>query len=335
MKPECLKCHSVRNGLEYSCSNCGSVFDLRVDFKYREKTEDNFPYIREMVSLGEQTTPILKLDSFSLKLDYYSPTFSYKDRGSRTLVSFIKENVSTDTVINEDSSGNAGASIAAYASAAGMKSRVFVPLKGVKSKLDQIRLYGAEIVQVNGTREDVKNAAIKAEGVYAGHSYIPEFRDGIRTLSYEIFSQTNGSIPDAIYMPLSAGTLFTGVLRGFEHLLTSGEIDKIPDLVAVQPERNAPICSEVDGIRREFGSSVADALVTRDPPLRSIILDGIRKYGKCISVTDNEILEARDALSHKGILTEISSATVYAAFKKKKIGNRPMLILTGNGLKTL
>lgn len=335
MQAECLGCHRTRRGLESSCPDCGGIYDLKPDFNYRDKTLSNFPYVSKLIELGEVETPILNSDSFMAKLDYFHPTYSYKDRGSRILLSYLLEKAGASVTVNEDSSGNAGASIAAYSAAAGIRARIFVSRNSIKSKLEQIRAYGADVVEIDGTREEVSSAAKKAPGVYLGHSYWPEFRDGIRTLAYEIFRQCHYSMPDSIYVPLSAGTLFLGLVRGLEHLVSSGEIESVPKIITVQPELNSPICSELDGVGRNYGHSIADALVTRNSPLKDPIIDGIRKYGLCISVTEDEIIGARNSLSLKGVLAEYSSATVYAALRKKRIGNNPMIVLTGNGLKTL
>ena len=334
MQAICPVCGRARKGLTYICPECGSPFVMEPDFKFQDGVEKNFPYVKHIVSLGEVQTPVVSLKEFALKLDYYQPTFSYKDRGSRILISFLRENAGTGSIINEDSSGNAGCSVSAYGQSAGFRVRIFVPERAMPVKLSQIKAYGAEIVRVQGGRSEVAESARKADGIYAGHAYWPEFRDGIRTLAYEIFRQFD-HIPDSIYIPLSAGTLYLGLTSGFEHLQRSGEIDSVPEIIAVQPEGNSPVCSAIDGIKREFHETVADALITRKSPLLDILLEKIKKYGRCVYVSDSETISAHEDLSRKGILAEYSSAVALAGFRKKRIGSRPLIVLTGSGLKTL
>lgn len=339
MQAICSSCGSPRKNLEYRCRECNGVFDLSPDFKFRERVEDNFPYIRDWISLGEVTTPLVHRGNLHFKLDYFSPSYSYKDRGARTLISYLKSRVEDGGIdsINEDSSGNAGAAISAYGVAAGLNVNIFVPEKTSPAKVGQIKSYGANIIKVSGSREDVQIAAEKADGVYASHVMMPEFRDGIRTLSYEVFRQFDGRIPDNIFVPVSAGTLLLGVYSGFRHLMDSNEISRMPNIVAVQTEQVSPLCARKLGKTfnpdREV-NSIADALVSMKPPLLELMYQAINE-GSCLTVGENEIIQAREELASTGIYVEYSSATVYAAYKKKKYEGNSVLVLTGNGLKNM
>lgn len=338
MKAICYGCGKSRKGIENICSFCGSFFILRPDFKFRTDLKENYPYISDLIGLGEVETPIIGLGEFSLKLDYFSPTFSYKDRGSRVLASYLRDALSTKgiSIINEDSSGNAGSSMAAYGRKAGFSVNIYVPEKTMQSKINQIKSYGANIKIVKGSREDVQEEAQKAEGFYASHVLNPEFRDGIRTLAYEIFLQSR-KMPDRIFVPVSAGTLLMGLVSGLEHLLESGEIDRIPEIVAVQTEAVSPLYCALEGIQfnGESGKvSIADALVSKKPMLLKPMIDAVKKYGKSVIVDDSEIIEARRDLALSGVYTEYSSATALAAYRKMKHPEGSLLVLTGNGLKT-
>lgn len=337
MEATCLSCGSLRRGAEHKCAKCGGLFGLKPDFKYRDSVGENFPNIKKWIDLGEVVTPILKKGDAYFKLDYFSPTFSYKDRGSKALISWLS-GIRSDmnvTAVNEDSSGNAGASIAAYGSVAGFEVNIFVPEKTSKAKIDQISSYGAKIIKVQGSREDVQEAAEASPGVYASHVKMPEFRDGIRSLSYEIFKQFGGKVPDNIFVPVSAGTLLLGLHSGLNHLYESGEIKEIPNLVAVQTEQVSPLCAKISNRYFDPGkkvTSVADALVSMKPPLLDEMVK-VMQDGVCITVSEEEIVSARGELSRSGMYAEYSSATVYAAFKKKKFEGMSLLVLTGNGLK--
>ncbi len=307
------------------------------DFKYSSNFSDNFPYINKWISLGEVISPILEKENTAFKLDYFQPTFSYKDRGSKVMISYLK-GVSRKygiKEINEDSSGNAGSSIAAYGNAAGFTVNIFVPTQTVKNKVEQIRLYGAKIHEISGSREDVSIAARKNQGIYASHVYTPEFRDGIRSLSYEIFEQTAGNIPENIFLPTSAGTLSIGVFEGFRHLLDSGEIESMPRIIMVQPDVISPICDVLNNKKRStaYGRSIADALITLSSPLMEIIQSRMANHVGCITVTEDEIVRSRDALAEAGMIVEFSSAVAYAGMLKYRPKARSMVVLTGNGLK--
>ncbi len=339
MLAKCVKCGKLRNGntLSYLCQ-CGGIYQYEPDFKYHEGNYmRNYPYLSDAVSLGETQTPILDMGDLMLKLEYFSPTYSYKDRGTKALISYLKSRLPNGARINEDSSGNAGASISAYGAAAGFAVNIFVPEKTVASKVKQIELYGAKIHKVPGSREDVSTAARNAEGYFASHVYNPEFRDGMREISYEIFRQAQ-AFPDFIFVPVSAGTLILGVISGFKHLLDSGEIAKLPRFVAVQTEAVKPLCARMNNLPfdpKAKVSSIADALVSREPPLLELMYEALSGVGACITVPEEEIMQARLELASKGVLVEYSSATVFAAQKKfKGIGKR-LLIMTGNGLKNL
>jgi threonine synthase len=331
----CYKCGRSRTGLELLCTNCGSPFRIYPNFKYRSGFKRNFPYLRNIITLGECVTPVVEIKDTYLKLDYFQPTFSYKDRGSRILISFLNERIKKDLQLAEDSSGNAGASIAAYGARAGFSVNVFVPEDASGPKINLIRSYGANIFRVNGNRETVRSKALESNGFYVGHSVFPEFRDGIRSLAYEIYHQFHGQIPDNIFIPTSAGTLLLGLYEGLLHLKISGYIDEIPHLIAVQPELMSPIRSALNGITYVSSKrrSIADALVTEKPPLMDEIVSVLRSYGESMSVTEEEIISARNNLSSEGVMTEYSSAVAYAcSLKYRKKGSR-LIILTGNGLK--
>jgi threonine synthase len=337
MKCVCLNGHS-RIQHELRCTVCNEPFEIIPEKKFSDNLDLNFEYIKEKVTLGEVFTPVVGINSnLYLKLDYFSPTYSYKDRGTRNLISYIKtnENEFRATYLNEDSSGNAGASVAAYGARAGYHVNIYVPRNANENKLRQISSYGASIIKINGTRDAVQEAAEKSPGFYASHILNPEFRDGIRTLAYEIFLQSQ-RMPDNIFVPVSAGTLLSGLYSGLSHLYSSGEIDRIPRIIGVQPENISPLCSIINGLKYNPGnnlSSIADALVAKRPVLMKLMMRIMESGNSCVAVSENEIIKAREDLALKGFYTEYSSATVYAAYQKGHYSGRSMLVLTGNGLK--
>ncbi|MFX0097531.1 MAG: pyridoxal-phosphate dependent enzyme [Candidatus Hodarchaeota archaeon] len=357
----CTRCGSPSaNLLDYKC-HCGSPLEVRLDseFDKRRIRKRNFsawrymefyPYLdkKEIVSLGEGWTHIVKLkENLYLKLEFLNPTCSFKDRGSTTLISAIHRRVKKERgYISEDSSGNAGASIAAYASRSGLKARIYVPASVLGQKLNQILFYGAEVERVGGKRSEVAIEAQKPRRgkFYVGHIWHPIFNDGVRTLAYELAEQFEWRPPDNVYLPVSAGTLLLGVIRGFRHLMDSGLMDGSPRIVACQPEQVSPLHHKLTS--QPFSppkviDSIADALVSLNPPFLDLMVDGLKKTGgKTEAVGEAQIYDAFVELAKNGFFVEPSSAVAYAAYKKhEELGQLSesqitVIVLTGSGLKS-
>jgi threonine synthase len=309
-----------------------------------------FPYVKvkDIMSLGEGWTPLVGFsDNVFLKLEGSNPTGSFKDRGSTVLISALCRLVkAANGFICEDSSGNAGASIAAYAGRAGLKAKIFVPETVAGPKFDQIRFYGADVVKVSGSRSRVAEEAQKPAkgGFYVGHIFHPLFRDGIRTLAYEIAEQFDWQGPERVYLPVSAGTLLLGVLSGFKHLVESGVIDASPEVVACQTRQVSPLYHRFRNLTYvvpDKVTSIADALVSVNPPLLDLMVQRLREAdGDVVMVEEKEIQEAFTELARRGFFVEPSSAVAYAAFKKHHKNReaskeeKTVMVLTGSGLKT-
>lgn len=358
----CSACNQPSlNLLHYKCSSCGKPLNVLLRSKFEtKKIRKNdytvwryakfFPYVpkTEIITLGEGWTPLVNFSSNTFfKLENLNPTGSFKDRGSTVLVSALHKKLrEVRGYIAEDSSGNAGASMAAYAARAGLKAKVYVPERVSGPKLNQTRSYGAEVVNVQGDRNTVAEKAQVAERgkVYVGHILHPLFRDGIRTLAYELAEQFEWRIPDRIYLPVSAGTLLLGVINGFRHLTESGVVDDMPKIVACQTQQASPLyhcLKNLDYFPPKEMTSVADALVSTNPPLLDMMVEEMKEArGDAVMVGEEEIVLAFTELASKGFFVEPSSAVAYAAYKKqlanKEISTREriVVVLTGTGLKS-
>lgn len=359
---ECTACGKPsHNMIDFRCPSCGQPLEVRLRSNFKEENmrkqeynvwrySDSFPYIKdsEITTLGEGWTPLVKFsDSICFKLESLNPTGSFKDRGSTVLVSTLHELIKrAGGYLSEDSSGNAGASIAAYAARAGLKAKIYVPETVSDPKFNQIQFYGASVVKVPGNRSRVAEEAQKVEKgkFYVGHILHPLFRDGIRSLAYEITEQYGWDIPEQVYLPVSAGTLLLGMIKGFKHLLESKVIDAIPKIIACQTQQVSPLYHRLKNLiynPPERVTSIADALVSVNPPLLDLMVKNLKEVnGDAVIVEENEILTAFTDLGKKGFLVEPSSAVAYAAYKKqarsKKISGdeRATIVLTGIGLKT-
>jgi threonine synthase len=358
----CSKCNTVSDDLvDYKCRVCGHPLNLQlgIDFKRTKNRNKDysiwryarfFPYVKEdeRITLGEGWTPMVKLsDDVFLKFENLNPTGSFKDRGSAVLISALHKLIKrAKGRISEDSSGNAGASIAAYAARAGLEAEVCVPETVSGPKFSQIQFYGAQVVKVPGNRQKVAEEAQKAKRgkFYVGHTLHPLFRDGIRSLAYETAEQFEWNPPEEVYLPVSAGTLILGVISGFEHLAKSNVIKNMPKIVACQTEQVSPLYHRLKNLlykppRRV--TSVADALVSVNPPLLDIMVESLRRVkGDALMVTEEEILKAWQELGKIGFCVEPSSAVAYAAYKQHIVNEeirhkeKTCIIMTGMGLKS-
>jgi threonine synthase len=334
--------------------------ELQIDFDFETKGisrkdfsvwryKEFFPYTSEaeLIRLGEGWTPLVKFsEGVYFKLESLNPTGSFKDRGSALLVSAVHELIKKmKGYISEDSSGNAGASIAAYAARAGLRARIYVPETVAGPKFNQIQFYGADVVRVSGSRSKVAEEAQKSEPgkFYIGHILHPLFRDGIRSLAYEMAEQFGWKAPDGVYLPVSAGTLLMGVISGFQHLVDSNVTGSMPRIVACQTRQVSPLYHRFKNLiyrPPEAVTSVADALVSVDPPLLDLMVKNLKKAdGEAVMVEEEEIVEAFRELARRGFYAEPSSAVAYAGYKKQvenkevSIKSNAAIVLTGSGLK--
>lgn len=359
---ECSVCgRSSPNLLDFKCPSCSQPLNvqLRFDFEVEEirrqdytvwRYERFFPYIkeREIVTLGEGWTPLVESSgNLCFKLENLNPTGSFKDRGSTVLISALHNLVKkAGGYISEDSSGNAGASVAAYTARAGLKTRIYVPENVCGPKLNQIRFYGAEVTRVSGGRSEVAEEAQRSEKdkVYVGHIVHPLFRDGIRSLAYEVVEQLGWHVPERIYVPVSAGTLLLGLIDGFNHLLQSNIIEAMPKIVACQTRQVSPLYHRFKNLGYTPPgkvTSLADALVSVKPPLLDLMVKSLREAkGEAVIAEEDEIHDAFVELARKGFFVEPSSAVAYSGYRKQLENEEvsededTIVILTGSGLKT-
>ena len=186
--------------------------------------------VPDPITMGEGCTPLVSRRwrgvSALFKLEWFSPTGSFKDRGASVMLSILRGQGVTQVL--EDSSGNGGAAIAAYAAAGGIAAKILVPASTAPDKTVQMRAYGAEIELIPGTRQDVSDAAVRQAATifYAGHNWQPFFLQGTKTLAYELWEDLKFKAPDNVIIPTGAGSNILGCDIGFSELLRRGEIGK-------------------------------------------------------------------------------------------------------------
>jgi threonine synthase len=362
-----LKCTACGNQHESNmqtiqCPDCGEPLDCfyESDHQSGDHTWAGIPIpmpyhqAEHSATLGEGNTPVVPvnwvaeevgLQNVEAKLEYMNPTGSFKDRGTAVMMSVAKELGVTEVV--EDSSGNAGASVSAYAGRAGITAHVFAPANAPEAKLQQIRVYGAQTHSIEGPREATTQAAIdyyQQQGlVYASHNLSPYFLEGTKTFAYELAAGPVG-VPDHVIIPVGNGALFIGAWKGFQELLAAGRIDRMPKMHAIQADGVMPVAAAFAGqlwTLEDSKPTIAGGISVATPPRKQQVLDILAASGgRSIAVDDESIVRWQKALaSREGIYCEPTSAAAFAGLQRLAEEShiapedRALVAVTGFGLK--
>lgn len=362
--------------MKYTCKCCGRVYlelpkelrcgcgaSLWMEYPHRLKKQDIIQNDFSMwryeaalpmkkaecaVTLGEGLTPLLKETwnghEIWIKNESAEPTGSFKDRG---IALSINDAMRRGCIhIAEDSSGNAGASTAAYAARAGIQCDIYVPASTSEGKVGQIIAHGANIRKVEGNRIRTAEAAQSGENgaLYIGHNWYPAFVEGIKTVAYEIWEQMDFRAPDVFLCAAGNGSMVLGAYLGFRDLLDSGEIEKMPRIYGVQASSCNPISRLFRGESVDFAQreTIAEGIALYRSSKAQETVTAIRQSGgTMIDVDENEITCALRQLVRKGLFAEPTSAAAFAGLTKLqeqgeiKKNERVAITLSGNGLKAI
>ncbi|MEW6567089.1 MAG: pyridoxal-phosphate dependent enzyme [Chloroflexota bacterium] len=346
------------SGFPYRCPVCAGPFDFASPLTYAPEDDGvpprglaryrkTFPLPSEgaWVTLGEGGTPLVLGEiqgrPVYFKCEYLNPTGSFKDRGTAVLVSALA--AAGVRAVVEDSSGNAGASLAAYCARAGIRARIFTPAYASGPKVAQMEACGAEVVRVEGPRSAVSEAVlgeVTADAVYASHAHLPHVIAGMATVAFEIVEQL-GDAPGSVVVPVGQGSLLLGMHRGFEALMRAGVVKRTPMLVGVQAISCAPLWAlhtgGVDGLRwvRE-GETIAEGIRILRPLRGDAVLVAVEGSGGTLVAVDEQAIRAGcDALARRGLYVEPTSAVVYPAMldRMETLPAPVVAVLTGSGYK--
>ena len=308
---------------------------------------------RNAVNLGEGMTPLSTCSwnygsgttDILCKFDALNPTGSYKDRGISVQISRLKELGLKKLV--EDSSGNAGAAMAAYSAAAKIECDIFVPDSTSEGKCVQIAAYGATLRKIPGPREATTEAAEEAAKsiYYASHNWNPYFPEGIKTYAFEVFEQLNNTMPDNVIVPVGQGSLISGAWRGFSQIHQSFPNCKLPKIFGVQSENCCPLhdaWKNHQNAPQPFAKkpTIAEGIASAVPVRGKAVLKAIKEsQGGFATVAENEIWAAFEQLALVGLYVEPTSAAAMAGVSKLinqnliKPGEKTVVLLSGSGLK--
>lgn len=280
-----------------------------------------------------------------LKDDTLNPTGSLKDRASFLVSAFARKHGITDVTVA--STGNAASSMAGVGAAAGLNVKIFIPASAPKAKMVQAVQYGAGVTLVDGPYDHAfaESLAYTREhgGINRNTAYNPMTIEGKKTAAVEICRQLGGT-PDFIFVPTGDGVIISGVYKGLKDLLARGRIDRMPAVFCVQAEGSAAITRafESGGFSGPFQcTTLADSISVGTPAGGLYALAHLQKYdGRCVTVTDAEILDAQHRLARlTGLFAEPSSSAALAGFEKIQHDipkdARVVLLITGSGLKDI
>jgi threonine synthase len=310
------------------------------------------------VSLAEGRTPLLDIPAAGratglphllAKDESRNPTGTFKDRAMALAATVARAEGAAGIVCA--STGNAGASAAAYGARAGLPVVILVPVGTPEAKMAQAAVCGARVIAVQGTYSD---AWAMAAAVSASLGWLnatttftcPYVVEATRTVAYEIGEQLG--TPEWVAVPIGAGPLLVGLHAGFADLVQLGRIARAPRLLALQPAGCAPIVRAFEegaptrpwGTPETVAGGLADPLAgypeEGDVTVRAIVASS----GAAIAVEDDATLAAISMLAgREGLFQEPSSAIAIAgvaeARRRGLIDADDIVVacLTGTGLK--
>ena len=277
------------------------------------------------------------------------PTLSFKDRVVATAINAAAA-FKLDT-IGCASTGNLANAVAAQAARAGLKAWVFVPEDLEPAKVIGTAVYGARLVRVRGTYDDVNRLCAQAADRFGWGIVNVNLRgyygEGSKTVAFEIAEQLGWRLPDAVVAPMAGGSLITKLRKGFAELHTAGLLEgALPRLFGAQAEGCAPIVRLFerggDAIVPEVPRTIARSIAIGNPADGRYAVAAIRESGgAATAVTDAEIVAGIRLLAETtGIFTETAGGVTVAAAQRLADtrhltpDTELVLCITGNGLKT-
>ncbi len=317
--------------------------------------------VSQVVSLGEGLTPLLPAERLGVALgvpqlfikdEGRNPTWSHKDRFSTVAVSTALAQGAR--VLATASSGNAGASLAAYAARAGLGCVVVTFAGAAGPMLSQIRAYGATVVPMaqKADRWKLLERATDRLGwfvtspcqnpVVGSH---PLGIEGYKTIAYEIADQSDGHVPDWCVLPVCYGDALAGIAAGFHDLLTMGKIARIPRMVAAEVHGSLTMALAKGLDRIEEQEPLFETIALSIGTTRSTYqaLKALRDTkGRAVCVSNEKLVHMQKTLAaREGLFAELASVAPLVAIQhlreRKMIGidDRVVAIVTASGLKDL
>ena len=309
----------------------------------------------DVVSLGEGNTPLYdalrsadycRVSELKLKHQGCNPTGSFKDTGMTVAVTQARELGARFVACA--STGNTAASLAAYASRADLPCAIIVPSGQVShAKLAQALDYGAKVLEIEGNFDACMNVIreLSEDGaVYLVNSINPFRIEGQKTVAFELAEQLGWRAPDHLILPGGNLGNSSAFGKGFRELLSNGLIDRLPKITVVQAAGAAPFARFYSDpssfVNEEHPKTLASAIKIGAPVSWPKAWRAVHETGgSVITVTEQEIADAKAVIGRDGIGCEPASATTVAGIRKLagdgmiKEHESIVAVLTGHVLK--
>jgi threonine synthase len=277
------------------------------------------------------------------------PTLSFKDRVVSVAISRARE--MGFTVAACASTGNLANSVAANAAACGMETYVFIPYDLERTKILGTLVYGANVIGIRGTYDEVNRLCSEIAGKY-GWAFVninirPYYAEGSKTFGYEIAEQLGWRLPRHTVVPMAGGSLITKISKAYKEFQDMGLVNRADARIyGAQAAGCAPIVNAVkegsELIRPVRPATIAKSLAIGNPADGYYSVRAIKESrGWADSVSDEEIIDAMKLLAEtEGVFAETAGGVTLGVAKKlMDQGRIPkdesiVVCITGNGLKT-
>jgi threonine synthase len=313
----------------------------------------------DRVDLGAGLTPLrragrladaLGLEALWIKDDSVNPSNSFKDRVVTVAITMAR--AFGFEAISCASTGNLANATAAHAAKVGMPCYVFVPDDLERAKILATEAYGAKVVAVNGSYDDVNRLCSEvAEALpwaFVNVNMRPYYAEGSKSLGFEVAEQLGWRLPDHVVVPVASGALMTKVHRAFRELAAIGAVaDRSYRISGAQAGGCSPVAqafeSNADEVRPVKPNTVAKSLAIGNPADGWYAIQTARTTGGVVEAcTEAEVLEGVRLLAEtEGVFTETAGGVTVAVLKHLvdagvvKRGEETVALVTGNGYKTV
>jgi threonine synthase len=322
---------------------------------------DFLPFERApRTALPAGSTPLVRADRLAERLglgevwvknDAANPTHSFKDRV--VSVALAKAQELGFGVVACASTGNLANAVAAHSAAAGLESYVFIPADLEEQKILATGVYGTRLVTVRGNYDEVNRLCTELSSEHDRWAFVnvnlrPYYSQGSKTLAFEIAEGLGFELPDRVVAPIASGSLFTKIAGGFEEWLEVGLLaGAVPAMNGAQAEGCSPVAHAYaqgwDVCKPQRPETIAKSLAIGNPADGPYAIDLARRSGGGIdAVSDDEVRAGIRLLAETtGIFTETAGGVTTATLRKLAergdigAGERVVLVITGEGLKTL
>jgi threonine synthase len=305
-------------------------------------------------------TPLIRADRLAealglrevwVKNDAANPTHSFKDRVVAVAAARARE-LGFGTLACA-STGNLGNAVAAAGAALGLPAYVFIPHDLEEQKVLATGVYGANVISVRGNYDDVNRLCTEVSAEHDDWAFVninmrPYYSEGSKTVAFEIVEQLGWELPDRCIAPIASGSLFTKIHRGFQEWLELGLVEGTPPIMTgAQATGCAPVANAfaagVDYCQPVKPNTIAKSLAIGNPADGPYALDYARVTGGSIEAVDDDQIRAgiRLLAETTGVFTETAGGVTVAVLaelaRRGQIdaGERVVIVITGDGLKTL